>query len=176
MERRTVLKLAAAGVLPGAAGLVQLACTKDGYRPEFFSADQLALLDALAEAILPGDDHSPGARAALVARYIDVLVADGPSQDQQAWLVGLEAVSKLASARFGLSFVDCDARQQDDIVAEMARNEAGPRTVTDQFFVSMKRVTIDGYYTSQVGIHEELGYRGNTAVDRFPGCTHSKHR
>ncbi len=175
MERRTILKLAAAGVLPGSAGLVQLACTRDSYTPEFFSSDQFELLDALAEIILPSDDHSPGARAAMVARYIDVVVADGPPQAQQRWQSGLNAVSNLTNDRLGSRFVDCDASQQDEIVAELARNEGSPQSAADQFFVLMKRMTIDGYYTSRVGIHDDLGYRGNTAVNEFPGCSHEEH-
>ena len=175
MERRTILKLAAAGVLPGSASLVQIACSQDGYSPEFFSRSQLELLDSLADVILPADDHSPGARAAKVARYIDVVVADGTDQDRQRWLAGLDAVSRLAEDRFGQGFAECDAGQQDEIVAGMARGEDSPQSDADRFFVLMKRTIIDGYYTSQVGIHDELGYRGNTAVDEFPGCTHNEH-
>ena len=175
MERRTVLKLVAAGVLPGSTGLVQLACTQDGYRPEFFSATELDFLDALAEVVLPADDHSPGASAAKVARYIDVMIADGTSFTQKRWRTGLEAVSGMAKQRYHRDFVECDASQQDQIVAELARSEESPRTEAESFFVDLKRMTIDGYYTSQIGIDEDLGYNGNTAVDDFPGCTHDAH-
>ena len=175
MERRTILKLAAAGVLPAAGGLVQLGCGPGGYRPEFFSASQLDLVDALSELILPSDDHSPGARAAKVARYIDVMVADGSSELQASWESGLEAVSEQARERFGRDFSDCEAAQQEAIVADMARNEGDPRTAAERFFGRLKRMTIDGYYTSEIGIHQDLGYQGNTAVDEFPGCTHEEH-
>jgi len=175
MERRTILKLVAAGVLPGTGGLVQLGCGSGGYKPEFFSASQLDLVDVLSELILPSDDHSPGARAAKVARYIDVMVADGSSELQASWKSGLEAVSDQAQERFGRDFLDCDAAQQDAIVAEMARNEDEPQTPAERFFGRLKRMTIDGYYTSEIGIHQDLGYQGNTAVDEFPGCTHEAH-
>ena len=175
MERRTILKLVAAGVLPGSSGLVQLGCGSDGYTPEFFSASQLELVDALSELILPSDDHSPGARAAKVARYIDVMVADGSGELQASWNSGLEAVSELAEQRFGRDFIDCDASQRDAIVAEMANNEDDPRSAAERFFSRLKQMTIDGYYTSEIGIHQDLGYQGNTAVDEFPGCTHESH-
>ena len=176
MERRTILKLVAAGVLPGSSGLVQFGCASGDYRPEFFSASQLDVLDALSELILPADDHSPGARVAKVARYIDVMVADGSSDLQASWQSGLAAVSELARQRFERDFLDCDAAQQDAIVAEMAGNEDQQRSATERFFGRLKRMTIDGYYTSEVGIHQELGYQGNTAVDEFPGCTHEAHQ
>lgn len=175
MERRTLLKLVAAGVLPGTGGLVQLGCGSGGYRPEFFSYSELDLVDALSELILPGDDHSPGARAAKVARYIDVMVADGASELQAVWKSGLEAVSEHAQDRFGRAFLDCDAAQQEEVVAELARNEDEPQTPAERFFGRLKRMTIDGYYTSEVGIHQDLGYQGNTAVDEFPGCSHEAH-
>ena len=175
MERRTILKLVAAGVLPSANDLVQLAAAQDGYTPEFFSGAEFDLLDALTEVILPSDDHSPGARAAKVARYVDVTVADGTPALQQRWRTGLESVSKLAKSRFSRGFVECDHAQQDEIVAELSRNEVDPRSEIDRFFALAKQAAIDGYYTSQVGIHEDLGYKGNTAVDEFPGCTHGDH-
>ncbi len=175
MERRTILKLVAAGVLPATGGLVQLGCGSRGYRPEFFSASQLDLVDALSELILPSDDHSPGARAAKVARYIDVMVADGSSELQASWKSGLAAVSEQSRERFGRDFSDCDAAQQDAIVADMARNEGQPQSAAERFFGRLKQMTIDGYYTSEIGIHQDLGYQGNTAVDEFPGCTHEEH-
>ncbi len=175
MERRTLLKLVAAGVLPGSNGLVQIACTPEGYSPEFFSTPQIDLLDALTEVILPGDDHSPGAKAANVARYIDVIVADGTPETQESWRSGLDGVSKLTRNRFQREFVECDAAQRDEIVAEISRNEESPRSDEERFFARLKRATIDGYFTSRVGIHEELGYAGNTAVDEFVGCSHETH-
>jgi gluconate 2-dehydrogenase gamma chain len=39
-----------------------------------------------------------------------------------------------------------------------------------QFFRLVKNLTADGYYTSRVGLLEELGYAGNTALARFPAC------
>ena len=175
MERRTILKLVAAGVLPGSSSLVQIACRHDAYTPEFFSASEFGMLDSLTEVILPGDDHSPGARAARVARYIDVIAADATANTQERWRSGLKAVSALAEGRFGQSFAQCDADEQDQIVGEISRNEDSPRNEAERFFNLLKRSTINGYYTSQVGIDEDLGYRGNTAIDEFPGCTHEEH-
>jgi hypothetical protein len=37
-------------------------------------------------------------------------------------------------------------------------------------------MTIDGYYTSKIGIHQELEYQGNTALAEFEGCTHPEHQ
>ena len=46
----------------------------------------------------------------------------------------------------------------------------------EQFFHMMKSMTADGYYTSQIGLVQELGYKGNTALPSFPACTHPEHQ
>jgi hypothetical protein len=40
-----------------------------------------------------------------------------------------------------------------------------------RLFRLIKNLTADGYYTSRVGLLEELGYRGNTYLPGFPECT-----
>ena len=44
-----------------------------------------------------------------------------------------------------------------------------------RLFRLIKNLTADGYYTSRVGLLEELGYTGNTALARFPGCAVPEH-
>ena len=44
-----------------------------------------------------------------------------------------------------------------------------------RFFRLVKNLTADGYYTSRVGLVNELGYAGNTALARFPGCEVPEH-
>ena len=51
-----------------------------------------------------------------------------------------------------------------------------PATLEERFFAALKRMTIEGYYTSAVGIHQDLNYQGNTAMADFPGCSHSEHK
>jgi gluconate 2-dehydrogenase gamma chain len=44
-----------------------------------------------------------------------------------------------------------------------------------RLFRLMKNLTADGYYTSRIGLLQELGYAGNTALARFPSCTVPEH-
>jgi hypothetical protein len=44
-----------------------------------------------------------------------------------------------------------------------------------RLFRLIKNLTADGYYTSRVGLLEELGYRGNTALLQYPTCTVPEH-
>ncbi|MBI1353048.1 MAG: hypothetical protein GC160_01795 [Acidobacteria bacterium] len=177
MERRLVLRLIAAGFL-APEGLVTIAQaqTAQAYKPSFFSADQMTTLDRLTEILIPADDHSPGAGAALVNRYIDVMASDGPASGRTAWTKGLQAVDKESQRRFGKPFRKISEPQQEEVVAAMAENEAAPKTELERFFRTLKRATIDGYYTSKIGIHDDLQYQGNTALAEFPGCTHPEHQ
>ncbi len=45
-----------------------------------------------------------------------------------------------------------------------------PADVPVGFFRLLKNLTADGYYTSRVGLLDELGYTGNTALAAFPSC------
>jgi gluconate 2-dehydrogenase gamma chain len=44
-----------------------------------------------------------------------------------------------------------------------------------RFFRLVKNLTADGYYTSRVGLLDELGYAGNTALAKFPVCSVPEH-
>ncbi len=181
MERRTALKLIAAGViaerLEGAhQHLVQIAQAPAAYKLQFFSAEQNLLLDRLTESIVPADDHSPGASAAQVSLFIDLMVANSRTDAQAQWLAGLRAVEDETRGRFGKPFLHCNAEQQDQILAAMSAHEGSPETELERFFARLKGMTADGYYTSTIGIHKELGYKGSAALAEFPGCTHPEHK
>jgi hypothetical protein len=47
---------------------------------------------------------------------------------------------------------------------------ARPRPLLEAFFADTKRATIHGYYTSEIGIHKELRYKGNQILAEFVGC------
>lgn len=44
------------------------------------------------------------------------------------------------------------------------------KTALEAFFVTAKRATIHGYYSSEIGIHKELRYKGNQVLAEFVGC------
>jgi hypothetical protein len=141
----------------------------------FLTPAQYAAVDAIAETIIPTDDHSPGARAARVADYIDLLLSESPPATQQTWLVGLASLDALTKSRFGRPFAELSAADATVVLTELARNEASPTTAPETFFKDTKEATIRGYYTSEIGIHRELQYQGNKMLPEFVGCTHKEH-
>ena len=181
MERRTALKLIAAGVIAerlesAQHHLVTIAQAPAAYKLQFFSPAQNDLLDRLSDMIIPTDDHSPGAHEAKVSFFIDLMVANSKKEVQEQWITGLRAVDAEAQNRFQKPFLKLSAGQQGRIMATMAANEGKPATELERFFARLKSMTIDGYYTSPIGIHKDLQYKGNTALAEFPGCTHPEHQ
>src|SRR5881392_1307595 len=133
-----------------------------GVPGKFLTAAEYALLDELTELIIPADDHSPGARAAEVARYIDGRLAESPEPEWQAlWRSGLEAVDGLSRELNGKSFVDATPDQRVAVLTRMAAHESDPKTAPERFFQELKRWTVRGYYTSKIGIHDDQEYKGN---------------
>jgi hypothetical protein len=151
--------------------------TQAGPTPKVLSSSQFATLEALVEAIIPADDRSPGAKEARVADYIDLLLSESDSQVTLQWIGGLAALDTQAVTQFGAPFAELDANQSDTLLAEISTNETEisaneltPHTPLEAFFVMTKHATIQGYYTSEMGIHQELRYKGNQFLMHFVGC------
>jgi hypothetical protein len=144
--------------------------------PRFFTRAELAMVDELAEIILPADAHSPGARAAGVALEIDRWLADLPADripehagTRQWWKIGLGLLDSLTRARHGAAFLRATARQRAAVVAHAAAGEGDPRLPEHHFFIALKAATARAYYTSEIGIRQELEYRGNGFLEEFVG-------
>ena len=184
VSRRDALKTFAATL--GAASLSEAAwaqalairsqaAARTGPGLAFLTAPQHRLVDVLTELIIPADDRSPGASAAKVADFIDLLLSGAADEEQQIWRDGLAALDVLAAARGQHPFTECSASQQAAILTEISRREMDPHTTVEKLFALLKERTIQGYYTSEIGIHTELGYKGNKFLTEFLGCTHPEH-
>lgn len=142
----------------------------------FFTEEENRTVIEMSERIIPADDSSPGAKAAMVNEYIDLIVSVSPEPTKQTWREGLAAVNKMSRERFGKPFPDANADQQIELLNEISKNEKSPQTVEEKFFRTIKYATVDGYYTSEIGIHKELRYKGNSYLKEFTGCTHPEHQ
>ena len=143
---------------------------------KYFNTLQARTIEALSEVIIPADDHSAGASAAKVYQYIDEIVFSSSDDVKKLWTEGLAGIDRLAMSQYGQEYVKCAGEQQTALMERISRNEDQPATPEEKFFVVLKTATIDGYYTSSIGIHQDLEYQGNTMMSEFPGCTHPEHR
>ena len=161
-SRRELFRLAAGAV--AAAPLAAQPAVR------FFTPTEFRMVDELSESIIPADDHSAGARAAQVAAYIDQSLAESFDETQREdFREGLQVVDKLCHEMHGVSFVDATPEQRVAVVARMARNEKNPKKPEEHFFANIKDRTAHAYYSSKIGIHQEIEYKGNTMLNEFVG-------
>jgi gluconate 2-dehydrogenase subunit 3-like protein len=158
MTRRELVQITAAAAVPAAR------------TPKFFSREELAMVDELSELIIPADNHSPGARAAQVASYIDGRLAESiEDEPKKRWREGLSGIDALSRKMHGKPFLETAPAQRLALIAQIAKNEREPKTPDEHFFKELKSRTARAYYTSNIGIHQEMEYKGNVALQEFLG-------
>jgi hypothetical protein len=158
LTRRELIKLGAAATLSASLSAGAELAAQVAAGAAFFTAQELAVVDELSELIIPTDDHSPGAKAAKVAAFIDARLAEAFDEaDRTAWRAGLKP------------FLGLPAAERLAFLTKIAANEAKPQTADEQFFVELKRRVVQAYYTSEIGLKQEIEYKGNTLLPEFVG-------
>ena len=166
--RREILKITAGAAV--ATPLLGPAGAAPAESPLFFTPEEWRLVDELTELIIPADEHSPGARAAQVAAYIDRRLAEEVEpQSKQLWKDGLKGIDALSREMHGRPFLEASEEQRIAVLARSAQNEINPQTPEERFFKELKTRTARAYYTSKIGIHTEMEYKGNTYLKEFVG-------
>ena len=119
----------------------------------FFSAPRLAVLDALAETIMPRTD-TPGARDTLVAQRIDHLMTTWASTaTQQDFTRVLDEVEAAARAQDPKGLAAMPAAKQLEIVTAYDQVKA-----RDAGYAKLKHLIFALYYLSEAGATQELRY------------------
>jgi hypothetical protein len=166
LNRRDLIKLLTTATF---ASTLQLPAAEPG-APLYFSKDEFAMLDRLTDLIIPSDDHSPGAHEAGVAPFIDRSVAEAfLSEDKESWRKGLAAINKLSDSMHKQPFLKATHDQQIALLKKICPNEEHPQTDAEKFFSQLKQTTAAAYYTSSIGIHQEMNYKGNVLLEQFVG-------
>jgi hypothetical protein len=189
MQRRELLRLLSAAavgpVLPAELSLLlQQAQPPPSYALRTLTPHQNDTVVAMIDLILPETD-TPGAKAARVNEFMDVILTDWATGEERTRILnGLDDVDARSKELFGKNFVDATLRQQttllealDDAidwphgpVAEKTDPPAGIPflQLKGEFFRSFKRMTIHGYYTSEIGMTQEL--KLEIIPGTFDGC------
>ncbi len=167
MDRREAIRrLGASAVVPFLSGFHPSVPPQEGeWKPRFLQDSEVETVAGIAERILPETD-SPGARRALVHQYIDFVLSSGEAAGRDRFRQGLVSLERRCAALFGKPFVELEPGRQDEILTGISESP---------FFQEVKRLTVDGYYRSEVGMRQELGFEGNTFLAEFEGCKHPEH-
>jgi hypothetical protein len=175
LTRRDAIKLGAAATITASLALGETLTAQappaSATTPRvFFTPEELALVDELSELIIPTDEHSPGARSARVAAYIDSRLAEAwDEKDRTTWRQGLAGIERLSRAGGGTTFLQSSPDQRVALLTRIAANEHRPKTPEELFFVELKTRVVRAYYTSEIGIKQELEYKGNSYLAEFVG-------
>jgi glucoside 3-dehydrogenase (cytochrome c) hitch-hiker subunit len=151
-----------------------------------FTASDVALLDEIAETILP-ETSTPGARAAKTGAFMALMVTDAYTvQAQQVFRAGLGQVDEACRKAHGVAFMQAAPAQRLAVVEALDREQkavmdaripertrrapaaAVPADEPAHYFRMMKELTLLGYFTSEIGCTKALRYRESPG--RFDPC------
>jgi hypothetical protein len=147
------------------------------WKPLFLDAHENETVETLTDLIIP-TTSTPGAKAALVSRYIDLLLNEQDAEKQKSFLLGLSWLDGRAMSLHQKAFVRLSAAEQTTLLAPLAdpENKRPEDQPGVRFFQEIKDLTIFGYYTSKIGMEQELEYGGGDYHTEFPGaCNHPEH-
>jgi hypothetical protein len=159
--------LAATWSTPAAAAALKKAGAPATLRPAL-SADEMAVLSAAAQVIVPTTD-TPGAKEAGVPQFIGALFTGWMSDDEAAlFRKGLAGLDDSAKQLYQRGFAGCTPEQGAEILQALrTASPYGGRTfsLTDRildpkapFYLRLRDLVVLGYFTSEVGSNQELRY------------------
>ena len=177
LARRKVLQvLGAPAVAPLFAGFhPAVPAQEGGWKPQFLEGPEVEAVAQLAERIVPETD-TPGARQALVHQYVDFVLAQGEAERRGRFREGLALLDRQSRALFGGPFAGLRPAQQDELLTRLSSRASGEDAAGAAFFALAKQLTVDGYYRSEAGLVQELGFQGRRFLADFKGCTHPEHQ
>jgi gluconate 2-dehydrogenase gamma chain len=129
------------------------AATKAAWKPLLFDTHQNETVIVLSDLIIPATD-TPGAKAARVNEYIDLILNDGSPRRRNHFLQGLGWLDGYAIREHGHPFVRCTGEQQVAILTRLHDARDPDLKTGSEFFAEIKRLTASGYYTTKIGIDE----------------------
>jgi hypothetical protein len=140
-----------------------------------FSAADVALLDEIAETILP-ETSTPGAKAARTGAFMALMVTDAyTDHDQAVFRAGIRALEEACRRATGVGFLQATPAQRLALLEGLDREQ---RTATEErvtirtrypapplpddapahYFRMMKELALLGYFTSEIGYTKAMRY------------------
>ncbi len=128
-----------------------------------FNPHEFATVSAVSDLIIP-DTDTPGAKAAKVPEFIGVIVGEWYNDDERStFLAGLGEVDARSRRANGKNFVDATTAEQISVLTgldrELQEMKSEKQATGDNFYQRIKGLTIYGYYTSEIGMTQELHYQ-----------------
>ena len=178
--RRVALTFMATGLVDRvAAGEVHAmtsqasAATGGTYTPKTFTAAQFRTLERLADLIIPVENGAPGALGAGAPAWIDMISSEN-DELKASYAKGFAWLDGAMTTRGAADFVSASQADQTALLDLIAyrRNASTELTPGIEFFTLVRRMTVDAFYTSAIGI-KDIDYRGNSPMGSYPAPAES---
>lgn len=168
LSRREALQRVSAlfgGVaLVGHAGLLEaLTGERSVSTSAFLTTNEVALLDEVAETILP-ETGTPGAKAAGVGPFMALMVADAyDPEEQRIFREGLKTIDRECTEMHGHAFLSATPAERLSLLERLDREqydsmEAHEDEEPAHYFRMMKELALLGYFTSEIGYKQAMRY------------------
>jgi glucoside 3-dehydrogenase (cytochrome c) hitch-hiker subunit len=151
--------------------------SRSDWKPVFLDQHQNETLIVLSDLIVPATD-TPGAKEALVNRFIDRLLAADTREKQQEFLNSLGYIDGECLRRYNTAFVHLPAETQFEFLKLISYphtlvtwGENRSAFAGHTHFRDLKNWITRAYYNSEIGMRE-LGWDGSPFHGEFEGCQH----
>jgi hypothetical protein len=175
----SVAQAISAGLTPAARGEDgSKVLTDPNWKAVFLNDHQNETLIALSDVIIPSTD-TPGAKAALVNRYLDLLLSVQPVEFQTQFVDALAFIDTESQKQFAQDFRDLATGDQIWLLTAWAYPSDSDRWIDaegkpdpgQQHFERLKSLIAAGFYGSEIGL-KELGWDGEFTHGPYEGCEH----
>ena len=180
----------------GAAEPPDPGLTAADWKPKFLDNHQDQTVLAVADLLIP-DTDTPGARAAQVDRFIDLLLStDAPGTDedtsgtdfadllfrkgslegQKRYIAALNWLDGYCLVQYSKPFTGLDRPDQETVLDMLTHANDNPEIAAGHdSFALIKNSIVTAYYSSEIGTLQELKYQTNPYQPGVPGCEHPEH-
>lgn len=138
-----------------------------------FSSDDVAILDEVADTILPAT-KTPGAKAAKVGQFMTVMVNDCYDEnDQKVFHEGINKLNDESKKAYGGNFMSINPQQRHELLVKLDNDQKQAMQTKKKddpkpYFRMMKELTLLGYFTSEIGCKQARRYV--PVPGRYDGC------
>jgi len=143
---------------------------KIGYKMRFLSVREAEFLAGICETIIP-ETQTPGAIEAGVVDFIDMMLSDWyPENESNYFAQDLHALQDRCVDEEGSRLSDLSPSVRLKFVSRLDKEAVRARLQGDQSlpnFAMIKELTLVGYYTSEIGLRDELKIYGPLAEVDF---------
>ena len=157
---------------------------KSGAKDEYFTEENIKLLDEIGETIIPATSTSPGAKAAQIGEFMKVYVTDCYTPDEQnTFWYGINKIKEVSRNKYKNQFPKLTLLQKKEILQKFEKdaqeysenkkrntgangdavqtgkgNQDAMNEYNGHFYPMIKELTLFGFFTSQPGATKALRY------------------